>query len=63
MGINWYRGKSRQRYHALPIGSSRALCGRWWLSRNMHRVRKDLPADGDICKTCADINDKRSKTA
>lgn len=63
MAINWYRGKFRQKYHAMPLGSSRALCGRWWLSCNMHYLRKELPDNGDICKTCADINDQRSKPA
>lgn len=63
MVVNWYRNKFRQKYHALPVGSSRALCGIWWISRSMHRVRKDLPEDGDICKTCAAKNDRRSKPA
>jgi len=61
MAVNWFRRKSAQKFHALPFGSSRALCGRWWLRRDLSHLRKQLPELGDICHTCADINDKLEK--
>lgn len=63
MAVNWFRKRTRQKYHALPLGSSRALCGRWWLWQDLSYLRKALPELGDICHTCADINDRKQQTA
>lgn len=61
--VSWFRKRSVQKFHAIPSGSSRALCGRWWLSQDLRYLRNQFPELGDICHTCANINDRQEKTA
>jgi hypothetical protein len=58
MQVIWARICGKKTRHAQLLGLRKTLCGR--ILRDM-RYQKELPELGDICKTCADINDQRSK--